>query len=62
MANPNKETYRHAVSVTAWRAGMKGTPFLYTLNLSCPDEDWDTFGQLYQEAAGTFKLNEPGKV
>lgn len=62
MANPNKETYRHSVSVTAWRPGLKGTPFLYTLNLSCPDENWGMYGDLYEQAAATFKLNEPGKV
>lgn len=62
MANKNKETYRHAVAVTAWRPGLKGTPYLYTLNLSCPDEEWGKYGKLYQQAAATFKLNEPSKV
>lgn len=61
MANPNKETFRHAIAVTAWRAGLKGTPYLYTLNLSCPDDTWDKFGGLYQEAADSFKLLEPSK-
>ena len=62
MANPNKETFRHAISVTAWRPGLKGTPYLYTLNLSCPDEAWDKYGQLYQQAAESFKLLDPSKV
>ena len=62
MANPNKETYRHAVAVTAYRPGLKGVPYLYTLNLSCPDDAWDKYGTLYQQAAATFRLNEPSKV
>lgn len=62
MANPKKETFRHAIAVTGWRSGLKGTPFLYTLNLSCPDENWDKYGGMLQQAAATFKLNDPGKV
>jgi hypothetical protein len=31
------ETYRHALAVTAVRPASDGTPFLYTLNLSCPE-------------------------
>ena len=62
MANPKKETFRHAIAVTGWRSGLKGTPFLYTLNLSCPDENWDKYGEMLQQAASTFKLNDPGKV
>ena len=62
MANPNKETYRHAIAVTAYRPGLKGTPFLYTVNLSCPDDAWNELGPLYQQAADTFRLTQPGKV
>ena len=62
MANPNKETFRHAISVTAWRAGLKGTPYLYTLQLSCPDEAWDRYGPMYEQAAESFKLLDPSKV
>ena len=62
MANPKKETFRHAIAVTGWRSGLKGTPFLYTLNLSCPDENWGKYGEMLQQAAATFKLNDPGKV
>jgi hypothetical protein len=31
-----RETYRHALAATAVRPGLDGTPYLYTLNLSCP--------------------------
>ena len=62
MQNPSKETFRHAIAVTAWRLGQQGTPYLYTLNLSCPDDTWGQFGELYRQAAETFKLNQPSQV
>lgn len=36
VANPRPETFRHALAVTTTRPGLDGTPYLYTLNLSCP--------------------------
>lgn len=35
-ANPRPETFRHALAVTTTRPGLDGSPYLYTLNLSCP--------------------------
>lgn len=36
-AERRNETYRHALAATTVRPGMDGTPYLYTLNLSCPE-------------------------
>jgi hypothetical protein len=36
VANPRPETFRHALAVTTVRPGSDGTPYLYTLNMSCP--------------------------
>lgn len=36
-ADRSQETFRHALAATAVRPGMDGTPYLYTLNLSCPE-------------------------
>jgi hypothetical protein len=45
VANPKAETYRHALAVTTTRPGLDGKPYLYTLNMSCPQvssvECWD---------------------
>ena len=62
MQNPSKETFRHAIAVTAWRPGQQGTPYLYTLNLSCPDDSWAQFGKLYRQAAESFMLTQPSQV
>ena len=38
MSNPDsRETYRHALAVTAMRPGLDGKPYLYTLNLACSE-------------------------
>jgi hypothetical protein len=36
VSNPRPETFRHALAVTTTRPGLDGAPYLYTLNLSCP--------------------------
>lgn len=36
-ADRSPETFRHALAVTTVRPGMDGSPYLYTLNLSCPE-------------------------
>lgn len=41
---------------------MDGTPYLYTLTLSCPDEEWPQLGPLYAQAQQTFRLTETAQV
>lgn len=57
-----RETFRRGSSVTTWRAGKDGKPYLYTLNLACPEERWAELGGLYHKAAETFKLTPPTKA
>lgn len=57
-----RETYRRGSSVTTWRAGKDGRPYLYTLNLACPEERWAELGGLYHKAADSFRLTPPTKV
>ncbi|CAL8470782.1 g10324 [Coccomyxa elongata] len=56
LANRSKETYRHSWSVTSHRPGLDGKPYLYTLTLSCPDEEWPQLGPLYAQAQQSFRL------
>lgn len=48
--------------MTSWRAGKDGKPYLYTLNLACPEERWAELGGLYHQAADSFKLTPTTKV
>ncbi|KAL3162370.1 hypothetical protein ABBQ32_010049 [Trebouxia sp. C0010 RCD-2024] len=57
-----RETYRRGSSVTTWRAGKDGRPYLYTLNLACPEERWAELGGLYHKAADSFRLTPPTKA
>ncbi|KAK9839951.1 hypothetical protein WJX74_001041 [Apatococcus lobatus] len=57
----SKESYRHALAVTGMRPGLKGTPYLYTLNLSCPEERWDELLPYYQQAIDSFRLVQPNQ-
>ena len=50
------------MAVTTVRKGQSGAPFLYTLNMSCPDDLWFVLGPLYQQAADSFRLNQPTRV
>lgn len=56
IAKRQKETYRHALAATTWRAGLDGTPYLYTLNLACPQELWDDLQPLFKQAVDDFRL------
>ena len=73
-----KETYRHAWASTGVRfsggkggkkggkggggGGGDGTPYLYTLNLSCPQDLWPLLGDAFRAAAESFELDaEPGE-
>ncbi|GAB4815892.1 hypothetical protein N2152v2_002938 [Parachlorella kessleri] len=55
ISNRSRETYRHALAVTAMRPGIEGTPFLYTLNLSCPNELWDGLEVPFRRAVESFR-------
>lgn len=57
-----RETYRHSWSVTSYRPGQDGMPYLYTLTLSCPDEQWTDYGPLYEKAMKSFRLVETTQV
>lgn len=50
------ETYRHALAVTTTRPGLDGSPYLYTLNLSCPQALWDDMAGQFKTAVDSFKL------
>jgi len=38
------------------RPGLDGTPFLYTLNLSCPQELWDDVSAGFAKSVESFRL------
>eukprot|EP00884_Botryococcus_braunii_P001097 jgi/Botrbrau1/10989/Bobra.0234s0014.1 len=61
LRSAERETYRHAWAVTSSRPAADGTPYLYTLNLSCPDDIWPTLGPAYRDAVESFKLVPPTK-
>lgn len=61
LLSSSRETYRHAMAVTASRPGLDGTPYLYTLNLSCPQEKWAELEPGYRAAVASFTLATPGK-
>ncbi|KAL6763124.1 hypothetical protein V8C86DRAFT_2507771 [Haematococcus lacustris] len=54
-----KESFRHALAVTGVRPDGTGTPFLYTLNLSCREEMWSTLQPLFKNAVDSFVLEAP---
>lgn len=58
----DRESFRRGSSVTSWRAGKDGKPYLYTLNLACPEERWAELGGLYHQAADSFKLTPTTKA
>ena len=55
-----RETYRHSLAVTTERAGVSGAPFLYTLNLACPNELWGEVEEGFRQAVASFELLPPG--
>ncbi|KAG2496712.1 hypothetical protein HYH03_005125 [Edaphochlamys debaryana] len=56
ITNRSRESYRHQLAVTSWRAGLDGTPYLYTLNLSCPEELWPSLEAPFRKAVQSFAL------
>ncbi len=61
LLNTEKETYRHSRAVTVARPGLDGQTFLYTLNISCPQDKWDDLQEPFQKTVDSFTLIEPGK-
>eukprot|EP00199_Chlamydomonas_sp_CCMP681_P002769 CAMPEP_0119108856 /NCGR_PEP_ID=MMETSP1180-20130426/15788_1 /TAXON_ID=3052 ORGANISM="Chlamydomonas cf sp, Strain CCMP681" /NCGR_SAMPLE_ID=MMETSP1180 /ASSEMBLY_ACC=CAM_ASM_000741 /LENGTH=312 /DNA_ID=CAMNT_0007094523 /DNA_START=21 /DNA_END=959 /DNA_ORIENTATION=+ len=59
LENARKETYRHAYAVTTMRPDNEGTPFLYTLNVSCREVMWDDLQPLFKETIQSFALLPP---
>eukprot|EP00955_Chlamydomonas_euryale_P017775 189838-Chlamydomonas_euryale.AAC.2 len=56
MVERSKETYRHALAVSAVRPAMDGTPYIYTLNMSCRQDQWDDLAPLFEESIKDFQL------
>ncbi len=56
MSDQRKETYRHALSATSVRPGLDGTPYLYTLNLSCRQDMWSDLEPLFQQSIDSFDM------
>ncbi|KXZ53907.1 hypothetical protein GPECTOR_6g825 [Gonium pectorale] len=52
----SRESYRHSLAVTSWRAGLDGSPYLYTLNLSCPEDLWPELEPLFKRSVEAFTL------
>eukprot|EP00882_Tetradesmus_deserticola_P013060 GHRQ01013852.1.p1 GENE.GHRQ01013852.1~~GHRQ01013852.1.p1 ORF type:complete len:310 (+),score=111.44 GHRQ01013852.1:555-1484(+) len=59
VANPKAETYRHALAVTTTRPGLDGQPYLYTLNMSCPQSMWADMADGFKAAVDSFVLLAP---
>lgn len=62
IMNRENAPRRRAIAVTAMRPGLSGEPYLYTFNLSCPEDAWDVLGPLYEQAAQSFRLTATTKV
>lgn len=56
LKDRDKETYRHALAVTSIRPGLDSTPFLYTLNLACPQSLWEDLAPYFRTSAESFAL------
>jgi hypothetical protein len=57
----SKDTYRKSLSVTVARLGETGTPFLYTLALTCPSTAWPELEAVFRQAVESFVLLPPGR-
>ncbi|KAG2440805.1 hypothetical protein HXX76_003660 [Chlamydomonas incerta] len=56
ITSRTKESYRHALAITSWRNGQDGSPYLYTLNLSCPEQLWPELEPVFKAAVAGFAL------
>ncbi len=61
MLSSSGTTYRHARAVTVMREGLDRQPFLYTLNISCPQERWEDLEEPFMRAVESFKLETTGR-
>jgi hypothetical protein len=61
VAERGRETYRHAVAVTAARYGddKEGAPFLWSVSFTCPERLWPELEAPFKAAAASFALAEP---
>ncbi|KAK9829939.1 hypothetical protein WJX72_008758 [[Myrmecia] bisecta] len=59
LLNKEKESYRHAIAATSWRKGNNGVPYLYTVNMACPEELWPELEPMFQQAIASFRLTTP---
>ena len=58
LSSGRSESFRHALAVSTYRPGLDGTPYVYTFNLACPDENWDDLEPVFTEAMESFRLTE----
>eukprot|EP00879_Flechtneria_rotunda_P026245 GHRR01027974.1.p1 GENE.GHRR01027974.1~~GHRR01027974.1.p1 ORF type:complete len:208 (+),score=53.59 GHRR01027974.1:604-1227(+) len=56
ISSSKQETFRHALAVTTTRPGLDGRPYLYTLNLSCPQVLWNDLSNGFKTAVDSFQL------
>lgn len=56
LLEQTKETFRHALAATTTRPGLDGSPYLYTLNLSCRQDMWDDLEPLFRQSLSSFRL------
>jgi len=54
----SQETFRHALAATTVRPALDGSPYLYTLNLSCPEPLWEDLLPQFRGAIADFRLTE----
>jgi hypothetical protein len=61
VAERGRETYRHAVAVTAARYGddKEAPPFLWSVSFTCPERLWPDLEAPFKAAAASFALAEP---
>jgi hypothetical protein len=61
VAERGRETYRHAVAVSAARSGDdKGAPpFIWSVSFTCPERLWPDLEGPFKAAAASFALTDP---
>jgi hypothetical protein len=60
IASKARETYRHSLAVSGVRPGLGGEPFIYTLNVSCPEARWGALRGAIEASVAGFRLTPPG--
>lgn len=55
-----QESYRHSLAVTTERSGIEeGSTYLFSLNMSCPQDLWEDLEEPFKEAVDSFTLLDP---